>query len=91
MGILTALSIAAQSLKNTATVFNSKGTEDKLTFLFAKTGATTYRYRVVANSAEITGGTSGNLYQVAPERFWSFNASDALDAGAKQPNDSHLI
>jgi flagellin-like hook-associated protein FlgL len=64
------------------TVFDSKGMGHDLTFLFAKTGATTYNYRVVANSAEISSGTPGNLYQIAPEGTLVFNAGGALNAGA---------
>jgi flagellin-like hook-associated protein FlgL len=66
----------------TVTVFDSKGTAHDLTFLFAKTGATTYTYRVVANAAEIAGGTPGNLYQVALQGTLVFNAAGSLDSGA---------
>src|ERR1043166_7728652 len=58
------------------TVFDSLGQSHDLTFLFAKTAATTFKYRVVANSDEITGGTAGDLYQVAPEGTLSFNPDD---------------
>jgi flagellar hook-associated protein 3 FlgL len=68
------------------TVFDSKGTGHELTFLFAKTGATTYNYRVAANSAEITGGTPGNLYQVALQGTLAFNAGGTLNAGASTLN-----
>jgi flagellin-like hook-associated protein FlgL len=71
-------------------VFDSKGAGHDLTILFAKTGATTYRYRVVANSAEITGGTPGNLYQVAPEGTLEFNAGGTLNAGASTLTDITL-
>jgi flagellin-like hook-associated protein FlgL len=70
----------------TVTVFDSKGTGHDLTFLFAKTGPTTYNYRVVANSTEITGGTAGNLYQVAPQGTLEFNAGGTLNAGASTLN-----
>jgi flagellar hook-associated protein 3 FlgL len=70
----------------TVTVFDSKGTGHELTFLFAKTGATTYNYRVAANSAEITGGTPGNLYQVALQGTLAFNAGGTLNAGASTLN-----
>jgi flagellar hook-associated protein 3 FlgL len=66
----------------TVTVFDSKGTGHDLTVLFAKTGATTYSYRVVANSAEISGGTPGNLYQIAPQGTLVFTAGGTLNAGA---------
>jgi flagellin-like hook-associated protein FlgL len=61
-------------------VFDSKGQAHNLTFLFAKTGANTFRYRVVANSNEIMGGTPGNLYQVAPEGTLAFNPDGSLNA-----------
>ncbi|HEY7558915.1 MAG TPA: flagellar hook-associated protein FlgL [Candidatus Binatia bacterium] len=70
----------------TVTVFDSKGTGHELTFLFAKTSATTYNYRVAANSAEITGGTPGNLYQVALQGTLAFNAGGTLNAGASTLN-----
>lgn len=70
----------------TVTVFDSKGTGHDLTFLFAKTGATTYNYRVVANSGEITGGTPGNLYQVALQGTLVFSAGGTLNAGASTLN-----
>jgi flagellar hook-associated protein 3 FlgL len=74
----------------TVTVFDSKGTGHDLTFLFAKTGPTTYNYRVVVNSAEITGGTAGNLYQVAPQGTLEFNAGGTLNAGASTLNPISL-
>ena len=61
-----------------------------MTFLFAKTGASTYKYRFVANSAEITGGTPGNLYQVAPEGTLEFNPGGTLNAGASTLTDITL-
>jgi flagellin-like hook-associated protein FlgL len=65
----------------TVTVFDSKGAGHNLTFLFAKTGTATYDYRVVANAAEISGSTAGNLYQIAPEGVLNFNANGSLNAG----------
>ena len=69
------------------TLFDSKGAGHELIFLFAKTGATTYSYRVVANSTEITGGTPGNVYQVAPEGTLNFNGTGTLNAGASTVTD----
>ena len=63
-------------------VFDSKGQAHNLTFLFAKTGATTFKYRVLANSNEITGGTAGDLYQIAPEGTLEFNADGSLNSAA---------
>jgi flagellar hook-associated protein 3 FlgL len=72
------------------TVFDSKGQAHNLTFLFAKTNATTFKYRVVANSNEITGGTPGNLYQVSMEGTWVFNVGGTLNAGASTLTDITL-
>lgn len=80
----------AADFSTTVTVFDSKGAGHDLTFLFAKTGATTYKYRVVANSTEITGGTPGNLYQVAPEGTLEFNPGGTLNAGASTITDITL-
>jgi len=74
--------LGESDFSTTVTVFDSKGTGHDLTFLFAKAGPTTYNYRVVANSAEIAGGTSGNLYQVAPQGTLTFTAGGMLDAAA---------
>jgi flagellin-like hook-associated protein FlgL len=63
-------------------VFDSKGVGHELIFLFAKTSPTTYNYRVAVDSAEITGGTPGNLYQVAPEGELDFSAAGAYNVGA---------
>jgi len=72
------------------TVFDSKGQAHNLTFLFAKTGATTFKYRVVANSNEITGGTSGDLYQVAPEGTLEFNVNGTVNTAASALKDITL-
>jgi flagellar hook-associated protein 3 FlgL len=64
------------------TVFDSLGQGHNLTFLFAKTAATTLKYRVVADADEIVGGTPGNSYQVAPEGTLEFNPDGTLNAGA---------
>jgi flagellar hook-associated protein 3 FlgL len=75
----------------TVTVFDSKGVGHDLIFLFAKTGATTYSYRVAAAAAEITGGTPGNLYQVAPEGTLNFDGTGILDPGTSTVADITLI
>ena len=67
------------SYSTTVTVFDTLGQGHNLTFLFAKTAADTYKYRVVADSSEITGGTAGDLYQVAPEGTLVFAANGTLD------------
>lgn len=65
------------------TVFDAQGRAHDLTFLFAKTGVNTYNYRVVVDSADITGGTPGNLYQVSPEGTLDFSGpGGALNVGA---------
>jgi flagellar hook-associated protein 3 FlgL len=45
----------------------------------------------MANSTEITGGTPGNLYQVAPEGTLDFNGTGTLNAGASTANDITLV
>jgi flagellin-like hook-associated protein FlgL len=85
-----AILLAEAAFSTTVTVFDSKGAGHELVFLFAKTGATTYSYRVAANSTEITGGTPGNLYQIAPEGTLIFNGAGALDAGASTLTDINL-
>jgi flagellar hook-associated protein 3 FlgL len=74
--------LAEADFSSTVTVFDSKGVGHDLTFLFAKTGATTYGYRVLADSADITGGTPGSFHQIAPEGTLEFAASGSLDTGA---------
>jgi flagellin-like hook-associated protein FlgL len=71
-------------------VFDSKGQAHNLTFLFAKTGATTFKYRVVANADEITGGTPGDSYQVAPEGILEFNVNGTLNSAASSLKDITL-
>jgi flagellar hook-associated protein 3 FlgL len=72
------------------TVFDSLGQAHNLTFLFAKTSATTVKYRVAANSSEITGGTAGDLYQVAPEGTLVFNVDGTLNAAGSTLKDITL-
>jgi flagellar hook-associated protein 3 FlgL len=71
-------------------VFDSKGQAHDVTFLFAKTAATTFKYRVVADSEEIAGGTAGDLYQIAPEGTLEFNADGTFDAGSSNVTDITL-
>jgi flagellar hook-associated protein 3 len=72
------------------TVFDSTGQVHNLTFLFAKTAGTTFKYRVVANSNDISGGTPGDLYQVAPEGTLEFNADGTLNAASSNATDITL-
>ena len=73
---------AEANFSNVITVFDSQGQAHNLNFLFAKTGATTFKYRVFASSDEIIGGTAGDWYQVAPEGTLGFNPDGTLNAGA---------
>jgi flagellar hook-associated protein 3 FlgL len=73
------------------TVFDSQGQAHDLRVLLAKTGAATYTYRVFANSNEITGGTSGNWYQVALQGTLAFNPTGTLNAGASTITDITLL
>jgi flagellar hook-associated protein 3 FlgL len=72
------------------TVFDSVGQAHTVTFLFAKTGASFYKYRVVANSNEISGGTSGDLYQVATEGTLQFNPDGSLNTGSSTLTNINL-
>lgn len=81
---------AEASYSVVVTVFDSQGQAHNLNFLFAKTGATTFKYRVFASSDEINGGTSGNWYQVAPEGTLEFNADGTLDANTSTMTDITL-
>lgn len=67
------------SFSSGVTVFDSLGQAHNLTFLFAKTGAATFKYRVVADSSDVNGGTPGDWYQVAPEGTLQFNPDGSLD------------
>jgi flagellar hook-associated protein 3 FlgL len=78
------------NFSTTVTAYDSRGQGHELTFLFAKTGATTYAYRVEAKSDEITGGTPGDFYQVAPEATLQFNPDGTLNAGASTLADITL-
>ncbi len=78
------------SFSTGVTVFDSLGQAHNLTFLFAKTGASTFKYRVVANSGEINGGTPGDWYQVAPEGTLQFNTDGSLDAAGSTLTDINI-
>lgn len=71
---------AEADFSTVVTVFDSHGQPHNLNFLFAKTGATTFSYRVFADSDEITGGTPGDWIQVAPEGTLAFNADGTFNA-----------
>lgn len=72
------------------TVFDDKGQGHNLTLLFAKTGAATYKYRVVAEAGELAGGTAGNWTQVAPEGTLAFNVDGTLNAAGSTITDITL-
>ena len=78
------------SFSSGVTVFDSLGQAHNLTVLFAKTGASTFKYRVVANSSEINGGTPGDWYQVAPEGTLQFNVDGTLDAAGSTLTDINI-
>ena len=82
--------LAQADFSTDITVHDSIGKPHNLTFLFAKTTATDFEYRVVAKSDEITGGTAGNLYQVGLEGVLSFNVGGTLNTGASTINDITL-
>lgn len=87
---LPATFLGEADFSTVVTVFDSLGEAHHLTFLFAKTGGDTFKYRVVANSNEITGGTAGNYYQVGLEGTLEFNPDGSLNAGASVLTDLSL-
>ena len=87
---LPAIWLGEASYSSVVTVFDSRGQAHNLTFLFAKTGATTFQYRVVADADEITAGTPGNLYQVAPQGTLEFNADGTFNAAGSTLADITL-
>lgn len=64
------------------TLFDAGGTGHTLRFLFAKSAADTFAYRVVADGAEIQGGTTGEWVQLGPEGELVFAADGSLDEAA---------
>jgi flagellar hook-associated protein 3 FlgL len=82
--------LADADFSTAVSVFDSLGRGHDLTFLFAKTGATTFTYRVLANANEISGGSAASLYQVAPQGTFEFNADGTLNAGASNFTDITL-
>ena len=83
---LPAAWFAGANFSTVLTVFDSLGQGHDLTYLFRKTAANTWDYRVAANSGEITGGTAGNLQQVSSGTL-GFNANGSLNAGASTITD----
>jgi flagellar hook-associated protein 3 FlgL len=64
------------------TVFDSGGSGHALRLLFAKTAADRFAYRVVADGAEIQGGTAGEWVQLGLEGELVFAADGSLDETA---------
>jgi len=81
---LPAAWFAGANFSTVLTVFDSLGQGHDLTYLFRKTAANTWDYRVVANAAEV-GGTAGNLQQVSSGTL-GFNANGSLNAGTTTIN-----
>jgi flagellar hook protein FlgE len=75
---------AGANFSTVAPVVDSLGQRHDLTYLFAKTGANTWDYRVVVNSAEV-GGTTGELQQVSGGTL-AFNADGSLNIGSSTIN-----
>jgi len=71
---------AGANFSTVVTVFDTLGQGHDLTYLFRKTGANAWDYRVVANGAEV-GGTAGELQQVT-SGVLSFNPDGSLDTTA---------
>jgi flagellin-like hook-associated protein FlgL len=86
-----ASTLASEASFSTAvTVFDDRGQPHNLTLYFAKTGASTFKYRMMADSDEISGGTPGSVYQVAPEGTLEFNGDGTFNAGASVTSDITL-
>lgn len=82
---LPAAWFAGANFSTVLTVFDSLGQGHDLTYLFRKTAANTWDYRVVANAAEV-GGTAGNLQQVSSGTL-GFNPNGSLNAGTTTINN----
>jgi flagellar hook protein FlgE len=82
---LPAAWFAGANFSTVATVFDSLGQGHDLTYLFRKTAANTWDYRVVANGGEITGGTVGELQQVGNGTL-AFNANGSLNTAGSTVN-----
>jgi flagellar hook-associated protein 3 FlgL len=90
-GVGTEVSVAALLMEadfsTAVTAFDANGMGHDLIFAFAKTSPNTYHYRVLASASEVVGGTSGNLYQVAPEGVLAFDGNGDFDAGGSAITD----
>jgi flagellar hook protein FlgE len=82
---LPAAWFAGANFSTVLTVFDSLGQGHDLTYLFRKTAANTWDYRVAANAAEV-GGTAGDLQQVSSGTL-GFNPDGSLNAGATTVSD----
>ena len=82
---LPAAWFAGANFSTVATIFDSLGQGHDLTYLFRKTAANTWDYRVVANGGEITGGTAGDLQQVGNGTL-VFNANGSLNTAGSTIN-----
>jgi flagellar hook protein FlgE len=71
---------AGANFSTVVTVFDSLGQGHDLTYLFGKTAANTWDYRVVVNGVEV-GGTAGQLQEVSTGAL-AFNANGSLNAGS---------
>lgn len=77
---LPAALTAEANFATTVTVFDSQGQGHDLHVLFAKTGGTTFKFRVFANSDEIASATPGDWYQIAPQGTLAFNVDGSFNA-----------
>ncbi len=73
--------LAASNFSTIVTAYDSLGQAHDLTFVYTKTAtANQWQVRVLANAAEINGGTAGNLQQVnAAGMLLAFNSDGTLD------------
>jgi len=71
---------AGANFSTVVTTFDTLGQGHDLTYVFRKTGANTWDYRVVANGAEV-GGTAGELQQIT-SGVLNFGANGSLNTAA---------
>lgn len=75
---------AGANFSTVVTVYDSLGQGHDLTVVFRRSAtANQWSYRVLANAAEVTGGTAGELVQVsAAGGLLAFNSDGSLNSGA---------
>lgn len=73
---------SSSNFSTIVTIYDSLGDTHDLTFLYRKIGNDLWSYRVVTPSADITGGTPGNLIQVSGAGgVLEFNTDGTINLG----------